>query len=142
MTPPRFRLSQLTTFGLILSQVFGLGIYPSTALAQSANGAKPSLPTPVSAQSLVGAPEFIRVQRDAIASERDGVMAVYQEEAKACWQKFAVNACLREARQHRRAALEPLRQRDLLLNAQERQWRTEQRTLRLEGKQPENRSQP
>lgn len=96
----------------------------------------------LSAQSLVGEPEFIRVQRDAIASERDGVMAVYQEEAKACWQKFAVNACLREARQHRRAALEPLRQRDLILNAQERQWRTEQRTLRLEGKQPENRSRP
>ncbi|WP_090046386.1 hypothetical protein [Limnohabitans sp. 2KL-27] len=87
------------------------------------------------AQSLVGEPEFIRVQREALASQRAEVMAVYQEEAKACWRKFAVNACLSEARQIRRSALEPLRQQDLLLNAQERQWRTEQRDLRLQGKQ-------
>ena len=71
MTPTRFRLSQLTTFGLILSQVFGLGIHPSTALAQSANGAKPSLPTPVSAQSLVGLdvpPQMAPLPRQAIPS--------------------------------------------------------------------------
>ena len=87
------------------------------------------------AQSLVGEPEFIRVQREALASQRAEVMAVYQEEAKACWRKFAVNACLSEARKIRRSALEPLRQQDLLLNAQERQWRTEQRDLRLQGNQ-------
>jgi hypothetical protein len=87
------------------------------------------------AQSLVGEPEFIRVQREALASQRAEVMAVYEQEAKACWQKFAVNACLSDARKIRRAALEPLRQQDLLLNAQERQWRTEQRDLRLQGKQ-------
>ena len=96
----------------------------------------------LSAQSLVGEPEFIRVQREEIAKQRESVMAIYQDDAKACWQKFAVNACLSDARKKRRAALEPLRQQDLLLNAQERQWRTEQRNLRLEGKQPENRSTP
>lgn len=96
----------------------------------------------LSAQSLVGQPEFIRVQREEIAKQREAVMAVYQDDAKACWQKFAVNACLSDARRKRREALEPLRQQDLLLNAQERQWRTEQRHLRLEGKQPENRSTP
>jgi hypothetical protein len=94
------------------------------------------------AQSLVAVPEFIRAQRDEIAKQREAVMVVYQEEAKACWQKFAVNACLTEARQKRSTALEPLRQRDLRLNEQERQWRTEQRELRLEGKQPENRVTP
>lgn len=87
------------------------------------------------AQSLVGEPEFIRVQREALASQRAEVMAVYEEDAKACWQKFAVNACLSDARKTRRTALEPLRQQDLLLNAQERQWRTEQRDVRLQGKQ-------
>jgi hypothetical protein len=87
-----------------------------------------ALSTPwLCAQSLVGEPEFIRVQREALASQRAEVMAVYEEDAKACWQKFA--------RKTRRASLEPLRQQDLLLNAQERQWRTEQRDLRLQGKQ-------
>ncbi|PUE52913.1 hypothetical protein [Limnohabitans parvus] len=101
-----------------------------------------ALSTSLSAQSLLGAPEFIRVQREEIARQREVITAFYQEDAKACWQKFAVNACLSDARKMRRAALEPLRQQDLLLNAQERQWRTEQRNLRLEGKQPENRSTP
>jgi len=96
----------------------------------------------LSAQSLVGVPEFIRVQREEIAQQRGLIMAIYQEDAKACWQKFAVNPCLSDARKKRRASLEPLRQQDLLLNVQERQWRTEQRNLRLEGKQPENRSTP
>ena len=94
------------------------------------------------AQSLLGQPEFIRLQREEIARQREAVMAVYHQEAKACWQKFAVNACLREARQNRREALEPLRQQDLRLNEEEREWRTEQRNIRLEGKQPEKNSPP
>lgn len=93
--------------------------------------------TGLAAQSLVGQPEFIRLQREEITRQRDVIMAIYQEQAKACWQKFAVNACLSEARKKRRAALEPLRQQDLVLNEQERLWRTEQRNLRLEGKLPQ-----
>ena len=71
MTFIRFRLPQLTAFGLILGQALGLGIHSSTALAQSANVAKPSLPTPVSAQSLVGLdmpPQMAPLPRQAIPS--------------------------------------------------------------------------
>lgn len=96
----------------------------------------------LSAQSLVAEPEFVRIQREEIARQRGLIMAIYEEDAKACWQKFAVNACLSDARKKRRASLEPLRQQDLLLNVQEREWRVEQRNLRLEGKQPENRNAP
>lgn len=98
--------------------------------------------TLLGAQTLVGEPEFIRIQREAIAQDRQAVMSAYELAAKACWQKFAVNSCLGEARNTRRTALEPLRQQDLLLNAQERVWRTEQRDLRLQGKQPDPSNQP
>jgi hypothetical protein len=98
--------------------------------------------TLLSAQSLVGEPEFIRLQREAIEQDRQVVMSAYELAAKACWQKFAVNACLSDARKARRAALEPLRQKDLVLNTQERLWLTEQRDLRLQGKQPDEPSQP
>ena len=56
MTLTRFRLSRLTTFGLILIQVFGLGAWSSApALAQSPIGAtRPALPTPMSASTLIG----------------------------------------------------------------------------------------
>ena len=62
--------------------------------------------TLLAAQSLVGEPEFIRVQREAIAQDRQVVTTTYEQAAKACWQKFAVNACLSDARKARRAALE------------------------------------
>ena len=53
MIPARFRLSRLTAFGLILSQALGLNLVSTSVNAQAPNGAPPSLPTPISAQSLV-----------------------------------------------------------------------------------------
>ena len=72
MTPTRFRLSQLTTFGLILGQALGLGAIPINALAQSANGARPSLPVPLSAPALIGLdtpPQMVVVPRQAISTD-------------------------------------------------------------------------
>ena len=69
MIPTRFRPSQLTTFGLILSQTLGLGAMSSSTFAQSVIGAKPSLPTTVSAQSLVGLempPQMVVIPKTAI----------------------------------------------------------------------------
>jgi outer membrane protein len=55
MTPVRLRLSRLTTFGLILGQALGCNSWSGSAFAQTANGAaRPALPTPVSASSLMG----------------------------------------------------------------------------------------
>lgn len=55
MTPVRLRLSRLTAFGLILGQALGWNSWSGSAFAQSANGAaRPALPTPVSASSLIG----------------------------------------------------------------------------------------
>lgn len=54
MTLPRFRLLKISALDLVLGQAFFLSVMSSSTFAQSANGAKPSLPTPISAQSLVG----------------------------------------------------------------------------------------
>ena len=94
------------------------------------------------AQTLSGDPESVRLQREAIAQQREAIQTEFQQNSKACWQKFAVNACLSEARLKQRKALEPLRQQDLVVNVLERQWRTEQRYIRLEGKQTDNRGTP
>ena len=69
MTPPRFRLSQLSTLGLILCQALGLSTTSSNTFAQAANGAKPSLPTPMSTQALIGLdipPQMVIVPQQAI----------------------------------------------------------------------------
>lgn len=55
MTPARLRSSRLTAFGLILSQALGLVTWSFDSLAQSPNAvARPALPTPMSASTLIG----------------------------------------------------------------------------------------
>jgi hypothetical protein len=81
-------------------------------------------------------PELIARHRDALSIERAAVMQAYEAQKKLCWQKFAVNPCLNDARRQRRQALHPLQEQELSLNAQERLWRTEQRNLRLQNKSP------
>ena len=69
MTPPRFRLSQLSTLGLILCQALGLSATSTNTFAQAANGAKPSLPTPMSTQALIGLdipPQMVLAPQQAI----------------------------------------------------------------------------
>jgi hypothetical protein len=87
-------------------------------------------------------PEAITRQRQALAAQRSVIGQAEAAQQAVCWQKFAVNACLSEARRARRQALEPLRQQELALNAQERLWRTEQRDKRLQGKQAATRETP
>jgi hypothetical protein len=87
-------------------------------------------------------PEAITRQRQALAAQRSAIVQAEQEQQAACWQKFAVNVCLSDARLTRRQALTPLRQQELALNAQERSWRNEQRERRLQGKPSETRGAP
>jgi len=54
MTEARFRLSRQSIFGLILSQALGLSIATNQAMAQAPAGVRPSLPTPMSSQALLG----------------------------------------------------------------------------------------
>jgi outer membrane protein len=69
MTPARFRLTQLSTLGLILSQALGLSATSTNTFAQAANEAKPSLPTLISSQALIGLdmpPQMVVVPKQAI----------------------------------------------------------------------------
>lgn len=87
-------------------------------------------------------PEAIARQRQVLAAQRSAILQAEADQTAECWQKFAVNACLSEARRTRRQALEPLREQELALNAQERLWRTEQRERRLLNKQADTRKAP
>jgi hypothetical protein len=117
---------------------------PSLVISESS-----SAPTPQSPQASVAAapkpdalPEPITRQRQILAAQRSTIGQAEAAQQVVCWQKFAVNACLSDARRARRQALEPLRQQELALNAQERLWRNEQRERRLQGKQADSRETP
>ena len=72
MIPRRPHPSQIKAISLILSQALGLGLGSSSVLAQSANGAPPALPTPISAKSLTGLdqpPQFITPPKLALPDQ-------------------------------------------------------------------------
>lgn len=136
---------------VLLSQMVSLGALAQTPIQPHppADPSGVSIGTPSSdpasvavAPNPVELPEAIARQRQALAVQRSAIAQAEAAQQAVCWQKFAVNACLSEARRTRRQALEPLRQQELALNAQERLWRTEQREKRLLDKQATPRETP
>ncbi len=79
-------------------------------------------------------PSRLASARAQLQTERQAIEHDHDTRKHECWQRFAVNACLTEVRRSRRAALEPIRARELALNAEERAWRTQQREERLREK--------
>ena len=72
MTEARFRLSRQSIFGLILSQALGLSIATNQAIAQAPAGVRPSLPTPMSSQALLGLdipPQMVVMPKQALPSD-------------------------------------------------------------------------
>ena len=136
--------------GLALSLLSGWGVQAQTvqteALAAPMTHPAPPLldaQTPSASDPTPDElPEAITRQRQALAAQRTAIVQAEQVQQAACWQKFAVNVCLSDARLTRRQALSPLRQQELALNAQERSWRNEQRERRLQGKPSETRGVP
>jgi|GEM_PF-1883347 len=131
------RLSAWFYTGCMLAGVL-LPVHAQSLLPVNPNGSDKTVASPDAS----AVPERIAQERHALSEQRALILKAYDNKTAACWDKFAVNACLLEARRARRQALDPLAQQELALNAQERAWRSEQRDLRLQGKQPENRGAP
>jgi hypothetical protein len=66
-------------------------------------------------------------ERERLAAERQGLVDRFEAEERACRERFVVTACVDELRVRRRAALEPLRARELALDDAERQQRARDR---------------
>jgi hypothetical protein len=76
-------------------------------------------------------------ERESLVAERQGLVDRFAAEERACRERFAVTACVDELRVRRRAALEPLRERELALDDAERQQRANDRqTSRAARPQP------
>ncbi|MDO5288249.1 MAG: hypothetical protein Q4F13_01255 [Pseudomonadota bacterium] len=80
---------------------------------------------------------WLNAERARIASARQALAQRFDEAEKACWRRFAVNDCLRRARQAQRADLAGLRQQELALNAHERQRTTDARLRALQPQPPQ-----
>ncbi len=70
--------------------------------------------------------------RERIARERSQVEAAFKAEEKACYQKFAVNDCLKAARAHRREVMADLKRQEISLNDAERRRKGAERQRAIE----------
>lgn len=81
-------------------------------------------------------------ERAAISAERSRSEAAYLQEQKACYQKFAVNDCLRDAGGRHRKLAADLRHREIALNdAQRKRQAAEQARSRQEKAEAERQKQ-
>jgi len=85
-------------------------------------------------------PEYDARERARIAAERQQAMERYGQEEADCYQRFAVNDCLRAVRKRRRVGLEELRRQEIILNDERRaaaaaaaQQRVDQRAAERAG---------
>lgn len=79
-------------------------------------------------------------ERARIASERTRIEAEFEQANKACYQKFAVNDCISDARAKRRELLADLRRQELVLNDADRRRRSSERLEEIEKKTADRRA--
>lgn len=84
-------------------------------------------PEPASSSSMA-------VQRARIEQDRKREETRYAQEEAACYQRFAVNDCLREVRVRRRATFEDLKRQEISLNDEERKIRAGEQVDRTDEK--------
>ena len=73
-------------------------------------------------------------ERARIQAERVRAQSRFDAAAAECYQRFAVNDCLRDARDARRDVLADLRRQDLSLNREDARRKAAERATRLENK--------
>lgn len=77
---------------------------------------------------------WLQGERTRLAKEREAARQRHDADELACWRRFAVNDCLRDARQRRRDVLSAARRDELVLNALERERQTAARLRAIEQK--------
>lgn len=81
-------------------------------------------------------------ERQNITLQRQVLQQRQAEEEKACWQRFAVEDCLRKVRTQVRDQEEVLRERELRVNNEERRARSDARLREIEQKMAAPRTPP
>ena len=80
-------------------------------------------------------PQQVDAQRLVISTKRQQLQTGFEAENAACYQRFAVNNCLRDVKARQTTALADLQRQDMFLNDQERKRRGAEELSRIEAKQ-------
>lgn len=109
----------------------------AAAAAKAGSTAEPTAaPEAAAGAAADGRPEpWMVAERARIVQQREVATDEFTAAQKACWQKFAVNDCLRRAQLARREKVDLLQRQEWVLNDLERRLRTQARLKALQDKQ-------
>lgn len=82
-------------------------------------------------------PAFDAAERARIEAERTEAEQRFGERERDCYQRFAVNACLKSMRRERREVMEALHRREIVLNDARRADQAERQRLRVQQREAE-----
>jgi hypothetical protein len=102
------------------------------ALACAASAQTDAASAPVAPASAPAA--NASAERARIARERHEAESEFAAAQKTCWQKFAVNDCLRRAQLAKRERMDALRQQEWALDDQQRSQHAQERLRQIESK--------
>ena len=126
---------------LVVVLVLGWGGGARAASAQAPEATAPATllePSPLALAQLLAD----RHERAGIEAERRRLESDYGAEERACADRFVVSGCVDDVRTRRRAALAPLRERELQLDAAERRLRAAKRRAAVAAKTAAAASRP
>lgn len=115
-----------------------LALWLCHGLARAQNPSTPPMQT--QEEGVTPAPfdaEHDARERARIKHERERVEAQYKESLADCYQRFAVNACLRDARRARRVVIDRLRGEEIVLDDAKRLAEAQAQKQRIEARQAE-----
>lgn len=122
----KFSCSLLRTWGWVAASTLAMAAQAETSMPAPSAGADFQAHAPMREQA-----------RKDIAAQRQDIATRQQAAEKACWQRFAVEDCLRQVRSQAREQDNVLREREVQINTQERQEKAAQRLRDIERKQAE-----
>lgn len=83
------------------------------------------------------APSAAELALQLIEAKRAHVEAGFDQDRAACYQRFWVNTCVREAKARRRVLMEDLRRQEISVNDEQRRLRGGEQQLRIDERQSE-----
>lgn len=96
-------------------------------------GSKPPAP----AEPIVYDPAHDAAERERLKAERKAAEQRFREQEQDCYQRFAVNNCLKNVRRERRVVLESLHKQEIILNDARRASEAERQRQRIQQREAE-----
>lgn len=88
-------------------------------------------------EPIVYDPAHDAAERERLKAERSAAERHFRERERDCYQRFAVNSCLKRTRRERRVVIENIKRQEIMLNDARRAYEAERQRQRVQQREAE-----